>query len=265
MLKNNFLIDTHCHLNMEQFAQDRQDVINRSFKNGVKYIQTICTMLSEFDDILEIANNNENIYCSVGVHPCNVKQENIPKQDELFNLAKKNKKVISFGETGLDYYHSDKHIQAQQESFRTHLRSSSQALLPVVVHTRDAEEDTINILNSEFKNSEFTGVIHCFTASYEFAKRALDLGFFISFAGIVTFKNARNLQETASKIPLDRILVETDAPFLAPSPHRGKRNEPAYTYHTAEYLAQMHNKSLDEIAHITTDNARRLFTRAKFI
>jgi TatD DNase family protein len=259
-----FLIDTHCHLNMEPFREDQKSVIERSIANNVKYMQTICTKLDEALEVRQIAENYKNVYCSVGVHPCNVEKNKIASIDDLIAFSS-HEKVISLGETGLDYYHDTNLISEQKISFSNHMNASSLTKLPVIVHTRDAELDTIDIMTSEMKNAEFTGVIHCFTASYEFAKKALDLGMYISVAGIVTFKNASELQSTISRLPLDRLLVETDAPYLAPMPHRGKRNEPAYTKNTAEYLASILGKQFTEIMYKTSENAANLFSKAKFI
>ncbi len=258
-----FLIDTHCHLNMEPFKDDLDSVINNANSAGIKYLHTICTSLEELPEIISISETNENIYCSVGIHPCNVTEKNIATSEKLSHLSK-HPKIISFGETGLDYYHDTKHIRVQKESFINHIHASHSDKLPIIVHTRDAEDDTIDILTSEMKNAPYTGIIHCFTASEKFARKALELGLYISIAGIVTFKNAITLQEIVSKLPLDMILVETDAPYLAPMPHRGKRNEPAFVKYTAEFLAKLHNKSIVEITEITTSNARRVFSKANF-
>ncbi len=259
-----FLIDTHCHLNMQPFSDDLDAVIQNATNTGVKYLHTICTTINELPEILSIAEKNKNIYCSVGIHPCNVVVDNILPSNKLSELSK-HPKIISFGETGLDYYHDTREVKAQKESFINHIIASSQEKLPIIVHTRDAEDDTIEILTTEMRNSPYTGVIHCFTASELFARKALDLGLYISVAGIITFKNAIALQEIISKLPLDRLLIETDAPYLAPTPHRGKRNEPAFIKHTAEFLASLHNKSVSEIMNVTTTNAKKIFTKASFI
>ncbi len=258
-----YLIDTHCHLNMEQFKDDVELVIQRAKDANVKYLHTICTKLEELGEILKIAEKHENIYASCGVHPHNVSAGTIPTADSLSALAK-HPKIISFGETGLDYYYPDQDISAQKQSFVNHITASQSEQLPVIVHTRDAENDTIDIIASEMKNKSFPGVIHCFTASYDFAKKAIDNGLYISIAGIVTFKNANILQDTIIKLPLDRLLIETDSPYLAPIPHRGKRNEPAFVEHTAEFLARLFSKSLQEIQEVTTQNTKELFSKANF-
>ena len=257
------MIDTHCHLSMDQFKDDVAEVINRAAQENVKYLHTICTKLTELADILKIADSYENIYASCGVHPNNVNSETIPSAETLIELSK-HRKIISFGETGLDYYHQNQNIKAQKESFINHIEASKNEKLPVIVHTREAEDDTIDILISEMKEREFSGVIHCFTASYDFAKKSIDNGLYISVAGIVTFKNALSLQEIIAKLPLDKILIETDSPYLAPVPHRGKRNEPAFVKYTAEFLACIFKKTRQEIEEITTNNAKKLFTKAAF-
>lgn len=258
-----YLIDTHCHLNMEQFHDDMEIVIQRANEANVKYLHTICTKLEELDAILEIAEKYKNIYASCGVHPHHARRDSIPSVETLIKLSKHDK-IISFGETGLDYYYPDQDVNAQKQSFINHIIASQSEQLPVIVHTRDAENDTLDIIVSEMKDKTFPGVIHCFTASYNFAKKAIDNGFYISIAGIVTFKNASILQYAVSKLPLDRLLIETDSPYLAPIPHRGKRNEPAFVKHTAEFLAGMLGKSFQEIQDVTTNNAKMLFAKAKF-
>jgi TatD DNase family protein len=256
---NRFLIDTHCHLNMGNLHEELDSVIDRAQKNDVRFLHTICTKIEEFPQILSIAESSNNIYCSVGVHPDNCKGNPV-STEKLIELSK-HPKVISFGETGLDYYHEGFNKEYQKKSFINHINASKSEKLPVIVHTRDAGTDTIDILTSESKSHEFPAIIHCFTESYDFAKKAIDLGFYISIAGIVTFKNAKELQDTVSKLPLDRILIETDAPFLAPMPYRGKRNEPSYVKHTAEFLSHLFSKKYDEIADITTKNALSLFKK----
>lgn len=260
---SNFLIDTHCHLNLGISAENIPAIIERAERNGVKYLQTICTKIDEFGIILQLAEQYHNIFASVGVHPDNCKSD-IVAVDELIALSK-HPKVISFGETGLDYYHPYFDKEKQKLSFENHISAAQEEALPVIVHTRDAGDDTIEILSSRMKESSFTGVIHCFTETYEFAKQALDLGLYISITAIVTFKNAVKLQDAVAKLPLDRILLETDAPYLAPTPYRGKVNEPAYMVHTAEFLANLFAVTKEKIAETTTDNARKLFTKANFL
>ncbi|NDB83354.1 MAG: YchF/TatD family DNA exonuclease [Alphaproteobacteria bacterium] len=259
-----FLVDTHCHLNLGHLKEDvSRYVLNASMK-GVKYLHTICTKISEFQDILDISGNFPNIYCSVGLHPCNVSPETIVSAEHLTRLSC-NPKVISFGETGLDYYHPGFNKKLQQESFISHIEAATKTNLPIIVHTRSASIDTIDILTTEMKNSPFTGVIHCFTEDLSFAQKALDLGMYISLAGIVTFKNATSLQDVARQIPINRLLIETDSPYLAPTPMRSKPNEPSYISYTAGFLANLYNLTYNEFADITTENASRIFRKASFI
>lgn len=252
------IVDSHCHLDYEPMCDDLDAVIKRAQDNGVKILQTICTKFSEFDKIKAIANKYANVYCSVGVHPHEVEKEGVITIDKLKELGG-GKKVIGIGETGLDYYYEHSPRDLQQESFRNHIAVSRDLKLPTIVHTREADEDTVKILSSEMKKAEFPGLIHCFSGSEELAKQSLELGLYISVSGIATFKNAGDLRETIRKVPLDKILVETDAPFLAPVPMRGKKNEPAYVTYVVECLADLFGKSPAYIADKTTDNFFSLF------
>ncbi len=259
-----FVVDTHCHLNLGHLKEDIGQYVNNALLKGVKYLHTICTKISDFDDILNISNNFDNVYCSVGLHPCNVEKATIVDSEHLVKLAE-HSKVISFGETGLDYYHPSYDKDLQKQSFVNHIIASQTLNLPVVVHTRNASLDTLDILASEMNNNEFSGIIHCFTEDMFFAKKILDLGLYISVAGIVTFKNASALQEVIKQVPLDRLLIETDSPYLAPTPMRSKPNEPAYVCYTAEFLANLYNISYSQIAEITTRNASQIFKKAQFL
>ena len=252
------LVDSHCHLNFPDFKGQIDEVVERADKNGVKYMQTICTKMAEFPDILKIANDYENIWCSVGVHPNNVEGEELVEVSKLIELAK-NPKVIGLGETGLDYYYEHSPREKQQKSFINHIEASQENGLPVIVHTRAADDDTIEILQNQYKKKPFPGLIHCFSTGEKLAKAAIDLGMYISISGIVTFKKATELQEIVKDLPLESLLVETDAPYLAPVPYRGKTNEPAYTRHTAEFIADLKGISLDEVAKVTSDNFFSLF------
>lgn len=256
------LVDSHCHLNFPDFKEDLQDVINRARENGVRVMQTICTEVEEFDEVLAIAEQHDNIYCSVGVHP-NESGEKKPADLKYLLDKAAHPKVIGIGETGLDYYyeHSDRLIQ--QESFRIHIDAARKSGLPLIVHTRDADSDTMDILEEEMNKGAFKGLIHCFTSSSELAERAIKLGFYISLSGIISFKSAENIRETVKTLPLERLLIETDAPFLAPLPHRGKRNEPSFVKHTNKKLAEIKNISEEECAGITTTNFFRLFDKAR--
>ena len=252
------IIDSHCHLNYEPMCNDLDGVLKRAEENNVKILQTICTKVSEFDLIKAIADKYPNVYCSVGVHPHEVEKEGVITVDRLKELAN-GKKVIGIGETGLDYYYEHSPRDQQKESFKNHIAVSRALKLPIIVHTRDAEKDTIDILSSEMKKGEFPGLIHCFSGSEELAKSSLDLDFYISISGIATFKTASELREIIKKVPLDRLLVETDSPFLAPVPMRGKKNEPAYVKYVVECLAELFGKTPGYIADRTTENFLRLF------
>jgi TatD DNase family protein len=262
-------IDSHCHLNLPLFDEDRHEVLKRASAEGIKIILLISTgvedasalegMVHHFEEIVLQEKEIPTLYYSVGIHPdaCTVSQENL---SSFLLKAGAASKAIAFGETGLDYYHESFQKNFQQEAFEAHLHAACLMDLPVVVHSRSAEEDTIEMLK---KFPEARGVIHCFTGSKEMAKKCLDLGFYISFSGIVTFKNATALQEIASFVPLDRMLIETDAPFLAPVPHRGKRNEPAFLRHTLDFIAHTKGINAETLAMETTENFFTLFNKAQ--
>lgn len=256
------IVDSHCHLDMLKDYDNTDNIVERAKEANVKYLQTICTRLDNFESILAIAKKYDNVFASVGVHPSEV--TTVPTSKKLIELAE-HEKVIGLGETGLDYfYNKDANQQkTQRESFMQHIIASQENNLPIIVHTRDAEEDTLAIIK-EYKNSqEFPGLIHCFTASKEFAKKMLDLGMYISISGIVTFKNATELQEAAKFIPIDRMLVETDSPYLAPVPKRGKTNEPSYTKYVVEFVAELKGMSIEQVAKQTTNNFFNLFSKAQ--
>ena len=256
------LVDSHCHLDYLERDGDLDEVVRRARLAGVGALITICTKLSEFDQVRAIAERFEEIYCSVGVHPHEAAAEGPRDPARLIELAA-HAKVVGIGETGLDYYYEHSPRERQRDSFRIHIRAARQAALPVIVHSRDADSDTIEILREAQAEGPFNGVIHCFTAGADLARAALDLGFYISVAGIVTFKNAEALRATLREVPLERLLVETDAPYLAPMPMRGKRNEPAYVAHTAAALAELKGVSKEALIQVTGDNALRLFAKAK--
>lgn len=255
------LVDSHCHLDYLAKDGDLDEAVERARAAGVGRMVTICTKLSEFDAVLGIAERFDDVVCTVGVHPHEAEGEGQGSPDRLLDLAR-HPKVVGIGETGLDYYYEHSPREAQQRSFRAHIAASRQSGLPLIVHTRDADEDTIAILHDEYARAPFTGVIHCFTAGPALAAAALELGFFISLAGIVTFKKADALRAAVAEVPLDRLLIETDAPYLAPVPKRGKRNEPAFVAHTAAYLADFFGVSADELAARTTENFFKLFSKA---
>jgi TatD DNase family protein len=256
-----FLVDSHCHLDLLDLTPDHGDlnrVIERAQKNGVGYLLNVCVSLAEFPVILKTAENYPFVGISVGLHP-NEQDETVDEQT-LVQLAQ-HSKVVAIGETGLDYFRSTGDLDWQRERFRTHINAAKQLNKPLIVHTREAKEDTIRIMQTE-NAMQAGGVMHCFSEDWAVAKQALDMNFYISFSGVVTFKNAVVLQEVARQVPLDRILIETDSPYLAPVPHRGKPNEPSYVRHTAEYIANMRNLSLEAFAEQTTNNFFQLFSGA---
>lgn len=257
-----YIVDSHCHLNFPQFKNCLDEVLHRAEEANVKLMQTICTKISEFEEIETIANKYKNIFCSVGIHPHEADKEKTTEA-QLLELAKR-PKVIGIGETGLDYFYKNSAAKAQKESFHQHINVSRELQIPLIIHTRDADEDTIKILQSEMKKGEFPALIHCFTATKKLAEAVLDMGIYISISGIVTFKNAKELQEIArTTVPLEKLLVETDAPFLAPAPHRGKVNEPAFTRHTLKFLAKLKGISIEDATYHTTNNFFKLFSKAK--
>ena len=254
-------IDSHCHLDL--LAQEEGGIdlaINNAKENGVDHILCISIDMSSCHKIIEIVESNSYLSASVGIHP-NIEQTENFTVEELISLAN-HEKVIAIGETGLDYFRSEGDLNWQRERFRIHIEAAKELKKPLIVHTREARKDTMDILENE--NAESAGgIIHCFTENWETAKRALDIGFYISLSGIVTFKNARELQEVAKKLPLDRILIETDSPYLAPVPHRGKTNQPAFVKHVAEFLAELRGDSVENIAKTTSDNFHTAFPTTK--
>ena len=256
------LVDSHCHLEMKGLADELDAVMARAAEAGVGVIQTICTRLTEFESVLALARRRGELYCSVGIHPHNVASEPAATVEALVEWAQ-DPKVIGIGESGLDYYYEHSPREAQRASFRIHAAAARESGLPLIVHTRDADADTVEILADEMAKGAFGGVIHCFSTSRELAEKSLDLGFYISISGIVTFNRAEDLRETLREVPLDRLLVETDAPYLAPVPLRGKRNEPAYVAHVAERVAQVRGMTAEAVAEATTDNFFTLFSKAR--
>lgn len=256
------IIDSHCHLNDPRLKIELAEVLSRARFNGISKMQTICTSIAEFEEIKTIADNHKEVFASVGVHPINLKDEDIVPVDKLVALSN-HKKIISFGETGLDYFHESALKEKQKLSFLNHIEASRLTKLPVVIHMRDCEEDMIELLKREIKYGPFKGVLHCFTGSTRLAQIALDLGLYISISGIITFKNALALQNVVKTLPLDRLIVETDAPYLAPTPYRGKRNEPAFVTHVVHKLAELLGKTSEEVASATTKNFLHLFDKAR--
>jgi len=255
------LIDSHCHLDFPEFAADRAAVIARAQAAGVKLMVTISTKLTEIKSIIEIAEAHENIVCSVGIHPHEAGRQPATNASQLAELAT-HPKVVAIGETGLDYFYENSPRDAQKRNFQCHIEAARETGLPLIVHARDADTDIADMLEAEMAKGAYSGLIHCFTAGAELAQRALDMGFYISISGIATFKNAADLRAVIKTIPLDRLLVETDAPFLAPVPYRGKRNEPSFVVHTAAQLAEIKDISLNELAQVTSRNFLRLFSKA---
>jgi len=254
------LVDSHCHLDYMARDGDLDEVVARARRAGIGRMLTICTKISEFDTIAGIAETYEDVWCSVGIHPHEAAVEETASVDGIAALAQ-HPKAVGIGESGLDYYYEHSPREVQQAQFRTHIAAARRTGLPLIVHTRDADEDTAAILEDEYAKGPFPGVIHCFSTGRDLAERALAIGFSISLSGIVTFKQAEDLRETVRALPLDRLLVETDAPYLAPVPKRGKRNEPAFVVHTAAMLAALKGVSPDVLADVTTDNFFRLFNK----
>lgn len=255
------LVDSHCHLDFPQLIADIDGVVARAEAAGVGMMLTISTALSRFDKVLAIAERYDNIYCSVGVHPHEAETEPDTVARQLIERAR-HPKVVGIGETGLDYFYEHSPRDIQQHVFREHIKAARETGLPLIVHTRDADADMIAILTDEQNKGAFPGLLHCFSSSRAVAEAALEQGFYISFSGILTFKNAVAVREVAQIVPLDRLLVETDAPYLAPVPNRGKRNEPAFVAQTAQTLAELRGLTMAELADITTDNFFRLFQKA---
>lgn len=255
------LVDSHCHLNDPKLKERLPNVLESARQHDIGVMLTISTALNEAAELESISEAHNNIYHTIGVHPHEVDTHGVPETSTLLKLLD-HKKAVGIGETGLDYYYEHSHRENQKESFRRHIHAMKETGLPLIIHARDAEEDILSILKEEkVDQTNKPGVIHCFSGTRHFAEETLELGFYISFSGILTFKNAEDLRETAKIVPLDRLLVETDAPYLAPIPHRGKCNEPAYVVHTAEKLAELKDLSLKEVARITTENFFALFSK----
>ncbi|MEM7618726.1 MAG: TatD family hydrolase [Pseudomonadota bacterium] len=258
-------IDSHCHLNHRHNDDTPSDLIARAKENGVHGIQTICCRISEeLDELLDIANNHDNVWCSIGTHPHDAgnELEKAITADEIIALCHKHEKIIGVGESGLDYYYDNSPREDQADSFRKHIHVAKETGLPLIIHTRDAEEDTYKILKEEGACDGKTKVLmHCFSSNDWLAQKSIDEGFYMSFSGMVTFKKSDELREIVKKVPLYKILVETDAPYLAPTPYRGKTNEPAYVKHTGLYMANMFNLTEKEFAQQTTENFFRLFDK----
>ena len=252
-------VDSHCHIDFPELRERLPALLSAMAANQVTHALCVSVNLQDLPNVLSIAESNANIFASAGVHP---DYENVeePTEDQLVKLAT-HPRIVAIGETGLDYYRLTGDLEWQRQRFRTHIRAARRAHKPLIIHTRAAAADTIDIMREEHA-IEVGGVMHCFTETREVAEAAMAQGFYVSFSGIVTFKNAKELKEVAKAVPLERMLIETDSPYLAPMPHRGKTNEPAFVRHVAEEIARLKNVSLEEVAKATTNNFFRLFKDA---
>jgi TatD DNase family protein len=253
------LVDSHCHLDFPDFSEELDAVVARAEKAGVKRMVTICTRVRHFQQVLAVAERFENVFCSVGTHPNNAAEEMDVTSNQLIGIAK-HSKVVAIGEAGLDY-HYGKSKSAQASGLRIHIEASRQSGLPLVIHSRDADDDMTEILVRETGEGAFPAILHCFSSGRNLALKGVELGLYVSFSGILTFKGSQELRDIAADIPLDRLLVETDAPYLAPVPYRGKRNEPSYVVNTAKVLAEVKGVSEQDIWAQTTTNFFRLFRK----
>jgi TatD DNase family protein len=254
------LVDHHCHLNFPQFAEQMDAVLARAEAAGVGICVTISTRIRKLDQLLAICEGRPNVFCSVGTHPHDAQHELDIPTSEIVRLSK-HPKIVAIGEAGLDYFYQKSPREAQEDGFRRHIAAARETGLPLEIHTRDADEDTIRILEDEMAKGRFPALLHCFTGGEKLAMRAVELGLYISCTGVITYKKSDDLRAVIAKVPLDRLLVETDAPYLAPDPFRGKTNEPAFVAHTAAALARVKGVTGAEIAAATTANFFRLFTK----
>ena len=254
------LVDSHCHLDFPDFAEELDDVVARAESAGLGRMVTICTRVRKFDQVLAVAKRFENVFCSVGTHPHNAHEELDITAEEIIKLSQ-HEKVVAIGEAGLDYFYQKDHAIAQAHGLRNHIAVARQTQLPLVIHSRDADEDMISILQEETEQGAFPFVLHCFSSGRALAEAGIKLGGYVSLSGILTFKNSQEIRDIAADVPMERLLVETDAPYLAPTPYRGKRNEPSYVVETAKVLAETKGIAVDEIWQATTDNFFRLFNK----
>ncbi len=254
------IVDSHCHLDFPDFDEERDEIIERARQAGVELMVTISTRVRQFDRIRAIAERYDNVYCSVGTHPHQAGDERGIPAEEIIRLAE-HPKVVAIGEAGLDYFYDKAPRDAQAEGLRVHIEAARKTGLPLVIHSRDADEDMAAILEEEMGKGAFPALLHCFSSGRDLALKGIELGLYVSFSGILTFKRSEELRDIARELPADRLLVETDAPYLAPQPRRGKRNEPAYTAMTAQVLADARGVSLEEISTQTTENFFRLFSK----
>jgi TatD DNase family protein len=253
-------IDSHCHLDFPELVGELGGVLQRADAAGVGLMLTIGTKLSQFPGVLAIAAEHAQVYCSVGIHPHEAEAETLSGADELVRLAQ-HPKVVGIGETGLDFHYDHSPRDLQERNFRSHIAAARATGLPLIVHSRNADKEMAAILRQEIAEGPLTGVMHCFSSSRQLAEDALEIGFYISLSGIVTFKNAEDLRQTARAVPMERLLLETDAPYLAPIPKRGQRNEPAYLAHTAAKVAELKGVPVAELARVTSANFHNLFRK----
>lgn len=251
-------VDSHCHLDFPDLVGNLDPILDRMAKNRVESALCVSVTLEDFPNVLRLAEDHPHLWASVGVHP-DYPDTTEPTESFLLEQAR-HPRIVAIGETGLDYYRETGDLEWQRERFRVHIRAACEAGLPLIIHTRSAREDTLQIMRDE-QAQNAGGVLHCFTETWEMASAAIDMGFYISFSGIVTFKNAEQLRDVARQVPLDRILIETDSPYLAPVPFRGKTNEPGHVIHVGEKIAELRGLSIDAVAQITTDNFYRLFAK----
>ncbi|MGI9353442.1 MAG: TatD family hydrolase [Rhizobiaceae bacterium] len=254
------LVDSHCHLDFPDFAEELPDIVAKAEAAGLGRMVTICTRIRKFDQVLAVAQAYDNVFCSVGTHPHNAHEElDIPVEEIVTHSA--HPKVVAIGEAGLDYYYRKDYAAEQAVGLRNHITAARTTGLPLVIHSRDADEDMASILEDETGKGSFPAVLHCFSSGRALAEKGIELGHYVSFSGILTFKNSTELRDIAADLPLDRLLVETDAPYLAPAPYRGKRNEPSYVVETAKVLADVKGIPVEDLWQITTDNFFRLFSK----
>ena len=251
------MIDSHCHLDHEPLLSNIDSVIERSKSAGITKILTICTTLNSFNKIKKLVLKDKIIYGTYGIHPHETKND-IVNSDLIINEISNNDKIIGVGETGLDFYYDNSDKETQIKSFETHIKASMELNIPLIIHSRNAENETFDILN-KYKNDDLKILMHCFTGSQKFAEKLLDLNAYFSASGIITFKNSQDLQKTSQMIPLDKLLIETDSPFLAPEPNRGKKNEPSFVKFTGKKLADLKNISFEDLVNSTTNNFNKLF------
>ncbi len=255
------LIDTHCHLDFAEFEAERDEIVQRASDAGVKQMVTISTRVRKLDHLLAITEKYPNIFCSVGTHPNNANEELDITADDLVKLAEGHEKIVAIGEAGLDYFYDTQKPEDQRAGLLVHIEAARRTQLPLVIHSRAADEDMAGILRTETGKGAFPFILHCFSSGQKLADVGVELGGYVSFSGILTFPKSTDIREIAATVPLDRLLVETDAPYLAPKRWRGKRNEPSYVVNTAEILAEVKGVSYEEMARITTENAIRIFSK----